>query len=120
MTAPSDATAIIETGEISLYRKLSEGSCAVPIKKLSGEVRVTVVITNGKTPLQKWLCEELKVEKLKDGGILIYPNDLNLPQTIVDLRLENHNIREEYRTIKEELEAVKKRLEEITEPYDFI
>ena len=117
--APSDATAIIETSGDSLYRKLSEGTCAVPANKLRGEVKITVAILDGTTPPKRWTCEELKAEALRDGGILVCPNDLNLPQTIFDLRIENQEIREENATIKGELAAIKKRLNEIMEAYDF-
>ena len=67
--APSDATAIIETSGDSLYRKLSEGTCAVPANKLRGEVKITVAILDGTTPPKRWTCEELKAEALRDGGI---------------------------------------------------
>ena len=118
--APADATAIFETkGGNSYYRLLSDGLCSLPIKKIVGEVKVTVALLNGETPPRRWLCEEFKVSIQRNGGALVAPNDMNLPQTVVELRLENQEIRASHKRLEERYEELKDMLEKIMEGYDF-
>lgn len=117
--APSGATAIFENFGNSYYRELCDGKCSIPVKMLHGEIKVTVVILDGTTPAKKWVCEELKAETQADGGILISPNDMNLPQTVVALKLENQEIRIENKALKDRLSGLEKRLDEIMGAYDF-
>ena len=116
--APSDATAILDVNGSSLYRKLEDGVCSIPANKLVGEIRVTVVILDGTTPIKRWNCEELKAETLRDGGTLVSPNDMNLPQKLADLELEYEHIRQTNERITKRLQALEDRLEKILEGYD--
>ena len=118
--APANATAIFETMEgDSYYRLLSDGLCSLPVQKIVGEVKVTVALLNGETPPRRWLCEEFKVSIQRNGGALVAPNDMNLPQTVVELRLENQEIRASYKRLEERYEELKDMLEKIMEGYDF-
>lgn len=118
--APADATAIFETkGGTPYYRLLSDGLCSLPVKKIIGEVKVTVALLNGETPPRRWLCEEFKVSIQRNGGALVAPNDMNLPQTVVELRLENQEIRASYKRLEERYEELKDMLKKIMEGYDF-
>ncbi len=113
-----DATAIFERkGGDSLYRLLSDGLCSVPVAKLCGVVSVTVANLNGKTPLKRWLCEEIKVEK-ESGGYLVSPNDMNLPQVVVSLRLENEELRSAQAKQEAEIQELREMLTEIMEGYN--
>ena len=44
---------------------------------------------------------------------------MNLPQTVVELRLENQEIRASYKRLEERYEELKDMLEKIMEGYDF-
>ena len=118
--APSDATAIfeIQNGDC-YYRSLSNGRCSLPLSNVSGEVKVTVALLNGETPPRRWLCEEFKADKQRNGGTLIAPNDMNLPQTVVALQLENQEIRQLFTNLKEQYDKLNAKLEKIMEGYDF-
>ena len=118
--APANATAIFETmaGD-SYYRLLSDGLCSLPVQKIVGEVKVTVALLNGETPPRRWLCEEFKVSIQRNGGALVAPNDMNLPQTVVELRLENQEIRASYNRLEALYAELKETLEKIMEGYDF-
>lgn len=116
--APENTTAIVECNGSTAYYKASD--CKLHCDKLSGVIKVTVAVLDDSVPLKKWTCEELNAEKLKDGGVLITPNDLNLPQAVANLRLENNAIREENAEIKEEIAALNKRLDKIMSGYKFI
>jgi len=118
--APADSTAIFETESGDCYyRKLSDGACSLPVSKIFGEVKVTVALLNGKTPTRRWLCEEIKAENQNSGCALIAPNDMNLPQTVVELRLENQEIRQTQEELKKLCKELKDTLEKIMEGYDF-
>ncbi len=113
-----DATAIFQPKDgDSLYRSLSDGLCCVPATKLCGAVSVTVANLNGKTPIKRWICEELNVEK-KNGGYLISPNDMNLPQVVVSLRLENEELRCAQAKQEAEIQELREMLTEIIEGYN--
>lgn len=117
--APAESTAIFEVkGGNSYYRMLSDGLCRLPASKLIGEVKVTVALLNGETPPRKWICEEFKASIQKNGATLIAPNDMNLPQTVVELRLENQEIRQSYKKLEEQYAELKDTLEKIMEGYD--
>ena len=116
--APEGATAILESGGDSFYRVLDEESCSVPVDKLNGVVKVTVALLDGSTRSRKWVCEELLAEKLKDGGTLVFPNDMNLPQRFIELKLENESIRQTNERIEARLGELENRLERLLEGYD--
>lgn len=119
VNAPEGATAIFEekAGD-SFYRELSsDGTCSLP-PSISGEVRVSVAVFSGVARPKRWICEEFKVCKEQNGCILVAPNDMNLPQTVVELRLENEAIREELKNTNEKYNKLYEALEKIMEGYD--
>ena len=72
----------------------------------------------GDKPFSRWLCEEINIKLLEDGKVLISPNDMNLPQKVVDLQLENQEIKEKYRKLKACYEELNGKLDKIMEGYD--
>lgn len=116
--APANATAIIETKADSIYRRLESTDCSVPVKLLNGEVRVTLAVLDGSARPKKWLCEEIKASMQENGGTLISPNDMNLPQTVVGLRLECETLRKEYENLLALYKNLDKRLTDIMEGYN--
>lgn len=118
--APSDATAIFECDGIAIYRPLKDNACEIPGNKLTGAVKVTVAILDGSASPDKWVCEELLAEKQKNGGVLISPNDMNLPQRFIELKLENEDIRQTNARIAARLEKLEDRLTTLLEGYDLI
>lgn len=117
--APADATAIFETkGGNTYYRLISDGLCSLPVKKIIGEVKVTVALLNGETPPRRWLCEEFKVSIQRNGGALVAPNDMNLPQRFVELKLENESIRQNQERLEGRVKELEDRLEKLLEGYD--
>jgi hypothetical protein len=115
--APSNATAIFEIGERSIYRNLVESSCSVPVDKLNGVVKVTIAVLDGSARPRKWICEELLAEK-QSGGTLVAPNDMNLPQRFVELKLENEVIRQTQERLEWRVKVLEDRLEKLLEGYD--
>ena len=90
----------------------------MPVKLLNGEVRVTLAVLDGSARPKKWLCEEIKASMQENGGTLISPNDMNLPQAVVGLRLECETLRKEYENLQALYKNLDKRLTDIMEGYN--
>lgn len=116
--APLGATAIFESNGSSVYRLLDGISCSVPVSRLDGAVKVTLALLDGSASPKKWVCEELMTKKEKNGGVLVSPNDMNLPQRYIELKLENEEIRRENKCLAERVKKLENRLETILEGYD--
>jgi hypothetical protein len=118
--APQNTSLSVRTPTTSLYRELSGGECVLPASKLNGVLSLYFTVVDDSVPLKKWYCEEMKAERLKDGGVLICPNDFNLPQAVADLLVENDEIRKEYKDIKDCLKKTNERVDKIFEAYKFV
>ncbi len=116
--APENATAVFETesGD-SYYRILMDGECSLPIERISGSVKVTVLILDDPTGKLRWYCEGLKADKLQSGETLITPDDMNLPDAVAALRLENQEIRKTCKDLEERFTSFEEQLERIMEGY---
>lgn len=116
--APENATAIFENGEDSLYKLLRENCCEVPKNFLVGEIKITVAILNGEVNSPKWECEGIKASKTKDGNILIAPNDMNLPEKMVEIQLEMQEIQNNLSTLSKNYSELETKLTKLLEGYD--
>lgn len=117
--APKNTSLSVRTPTTSLYRELSGGECVLPTSKLNGVLSLYFTVVDNSVPLKKWYCEEMKAERLKDGGVLICPNDFNLPQAVADLLVENDEIRKQNEEIKQQIQKTNERLDKFLEAYDF-
>ena len=117
--APEFATVIFERkdGE-SLYRSLEDGLCGVPESFLQDEIKITVTLIDGTVNPQKWACEGLKITKQKKGGVLVAPNDMNIPEQMVELQLELQEMREREKIQSEKISELNTKLEKLLEGYD--
>ena len=120
LCAPEDATAVIDISGNLIYRNLKKGKITIPSSKLRGNIKMTIAILNGTVTPKSWTCDVLKVDLLQDGSVLVYPDDLNLQQIIVDLRLENEDIRRENTEINKKLSSLEKRLDNLMDGYNII
>lgn len=121
ISAPSDATAIFATeGGNTLFRKLIEGRCSLPLEDLKGVVRVTVALLSGQAQPHHWICEEIVITPISVGGALIAPNDMDLPKKMVDLQLENQELRESNFALTERITKLEERFEKLLEGYDLV
>lgn len=118
--APQHSTVEVLAAGVSLYRELIDGECTIPVDKLRGDIKVTLLVLDSTVPLKKWTCEELRGDVLRDGSMLLCPNDLNLPQVVADLRIENDRIAKEYVQLKEQIKKINERIDKIYEAYKFI
>ena len=118
--APTGATAIFDFEDArSCYRALQEGTCTVPLSLLSGEIRVTVALFEGFVHTEKWICEELKTENSGLGGVIVAPNDQNLPLELVRLRLENEELNRKHAELLARMDEFDRWRESLMEGYDF-
>ena len=116
--APENATAIFENGKDSLYKLLRENCCEVPKNFLVGEIKITIAILDGDIKSSKWECEGIKTSKISDGNILIAPNDMNIPEKIVDVQLEMQEIKDNIHTLMKNYSELETKLTKLLEGYD--
>ena len=111
-------TAIMEIGGKTMYRPLRNSLCAISAARLTGEIKVTLADFNETEP-KTWACEELLATEY-DNGILIAPNDMNMPERFVELKRENEEIRMMINDLYKQLKDMNKRIEKMLEGYDLI
>lgn len=115
--APDNATAIVKMASGAIcYRPTS--ACSIPASALEGVSEVTVVMLGQNAPdYRKWICEGLQGKKCA-AGMLIAPDDMDLPATVVALAQELHDVREEQQILHGKYDALEKRLASMMEGYD--
>lgn len=118
--ASDEATVIAEAKDgTSYYRQLSGGKCYIPLDNIEGDVKITVALM-GKTPVTRWSCEEIKIQRLEDGQVLVAPNDMNLPDKVIELYIENDTLRKDITGLTNKIAAIEQRLSDLLEGYDII
>ena len=109
----------------SYYRQLLSSTCLIPLESLvpddnSAEtVKITVALMD-KTPVVRWYCEEIKVKRLENKNYLVAPNDMNLPDKVVELCAENDILRKDIKGLTNKIAAIEQRLSDLLEGYDII
>lgn len=119
--APTTATAIFERddGE-SAYRDLSEGLCGLSKDFLRGMVKVTVALLDGSVKPKRWFCEGINAQLLKDGSVLVRPDDLDMQRKIVAIQVENSELKAAIYEQAEKYSELEKKLNKLLEGYDII
>lgn len=117
--APQDATAVFTNkNNRELYRVLSDGSCSVPETFFSCEGEITVcVVFNEQGVFQKWTCEAVCISKV-ESSYLVSPCDMDLPCRVVQLQVENEDLRARQQSFETELSELKQKLSKLLEGYD--
>lgn len=118
--APDDAVAIFEsyaTGD-SIYRTLQDKTCSVPVEFLKGEINVAITVMNGKTSMPVFVCEELKTEPVAGSGVLVAPNDGDLPKIVAEIQLDMQKIKTELQTVAEKYSELEEKIAKLLEGYD--
>ncbi len=116
--APIGSTAIFALFDgTSCYRTIAEdGTCSIPVSSLEGEARVTVAQLDESADAT-WRCEGLKVQPCANG-MLVAPNDGDLPQRVVDIAVELHEVRAYVNLLDGRLSALADKLSNMMEGYD--
>lgn len=116
-SAPDGALAVFDNNGFTIYRNLKNGRCRIPLNMLSGKVDVTLA-QFGDAPANRWLCEGFIVQHLSGGKSLVFPDDFDLKQAVVDLRFENERIRKEQEVLKEDILKLTEKLNQALEGYN--
>lgn len=117
--APENAMAVFEfDGGIEIYRPLSSGECSISFPDNEGEVKVSVTLLNKSSRPRRWRCEELKFSTTSSGEMLITPNDMNLPDVVTELKLENEQLRNDFKKLSENFVALREKFDNMMEGYD--
>ncbi len=118
--APENATAIFQKANgDSLYRQLQDNTCGLPAHFLDGDIKVSVTMLDGSSNAPKWRCEEIKAQKQK-VGVLVSPNDMNIPLQMVEIRLEQQKIIDDIKKLAENYSELNKKVDKLLEGYDII
>lgn len=103
-----------------LYRELKDGECSIRLPNNEGEMKVAVTVLDGTAKPRTWVCEQIKYKKCACGEMLVSPNDMNLPQTVTELKLENEELRIEFAKLEEKYVTLENYVKKIMEGYDLI
>lgn len=116
--APKGAVAVFTCNDVIYYRDIVNGKCEVSLHDLDGVVDVAVAMFTNKGQSERWLCEGLIVSHTDSGNVLVMPNDIDLKKEVVELKLENEQIRSDVRHLEATIKALSERLKKITEGYN--
>lgn len=119
--AKKNAVAVFQFQEgIEIYKELKDGECSVKLHNTEGEIKVAITTLDDKARPRTWKCEQLKYKKCACGDILVFPNDMNLPQTVTELKLENEELRIKNAELEEKFLKLENKINEMMEGYNLI
>ena len=106
----------------SSYKKLAGGACRLPLDIVEEEsISICVAILDGSPEPVKWSCEAVKVKPIEGGnGYIVYPDDIDLQKLLLQLVLENEQIREDGKETNKRIDALQDKLKTIMEGYDLV
>lgn len=118
--APSGAVAVFSTAAgLTYYRKISlDGECVIAARLLVGNTNLSVTVPDDGAGERKWICEGIRIEELGNGVCAVFPNDMDLPQKVNELFLENEQLRNNVSRLTDKLSELKKRIDSLLEGYD--
>ena len=103
-----------------LYRELKDGECSIRLPNNEGEMKVAVTVLDGTAKPRTWVCEQIKYKKCACGEMLVSPNDMNLPQTVTELKLENEELRLSFAELEKKFKSLEERFNNMMEGYDLM
>lgn len=119
--APEGAVAVFQFDNgREAYKELKDGECYLKLSGNEGNIKVTVIILDGICTPKRWMCEQLVYSTLQSGEYTVFPNDMNLPQSVTELKIENEELRIENAKIHKRLDEIETRLTNIMEGYNLI
>ena len=118
--APDGAVALFVRGSDRCFRTIESGACTLPRAMLGGILEVSVTCYDGTVEPKSWKCEGIVVTVLKSGELLISPDDNNLPLEVVNLKIANHELREDYAELEKKFNKLNERFASMMEGYDLV
>lgn len=112
--APANATAIITAGGKDYYRSAQD--CCISARVFVGDVKVMVAVLESASETS-WCCEGLKGRIVRDG-VLVAPNDFDLPGQMVEMQKEMHDMRQRLDDVEAENRSLRNQLSSMMEGYD--
>jgi hypothetical protein len=118
--APERTTAIFyKNDDNSIYRELKDGACKVPMAWLEGEIEVSLYVLHESGRSEKYNCEPFYAESI-EGGVLIYPNWLDIQEQIIDLHKDIKVLTDEQIKLTEKQSALEDKVTKLLEGYNFV
>jgi hypothetical protein len=66
------------------------------------------------------MCEQLVYSTLPSGEYIVFPNDMNLPQSVTELKIENEELRNGYKELLKKFEELNEKFNHMMEGYDLL
>ena len=117
--APEGAMAVFSMADATYYRPLNDGRCNIPGKYLSGDISVSITLADKSAKIKRYGCEGLKATKLSDG-VLLSPDDSNLPEEFAKTKVEMDELRGDFNKLRGEFEDLKKTFDEMMQGYGLV
>ena len=102
---------------ISHYQEIKDGRCTLPTKHLDGVIPIFIKVFDEK--VLTWKCEALYCQRLADG-VLVSPNDSDLPEEFAKLKLENDEIRNYIRELEDHILKFNKELNDMKRGWNVV
>lgn len=119
--APEGATAVFERDDgNSMYRLIEGEICSLDAAFLRGTIKCAVAMLNGSVKTQKWLCEGIKTVRIKDVGVIVSPDDVNLQNKLVKIQIEKAALQNTVDKHEERISELEKKLTKLLEGYDIV
>ena len=117
---PNNAIAVLENMGNLFYRDLVDGKCTIPSRTLEGIIQVRVSLLDGSTLPFSWKCESVEIIRMSPDTVIVAPNDTDMPEKIVELKIENQSLRAENNRLWAEIAGINKKIERLYEGYDIV
>ena len=103
-----------------MYRLIEGEICSLDAAFLRGTIKCTVAMLNGSVKAQKWLCEGIKTVRIKDVGVIVSPDDVNLQNKLVKIQIEKAALQNTVDKHEERISELEKKLTKLLEGYDIV
>ena len=97
---------------VTYYREIKDGKCEFPLSRLDGVL--SVYVKEFSTHIKTWCCERIVLRKTANG-VLVAPNDSDLPSEVVRIKQENQTLRDEVKLLKEQIEKINERIDDMVD-----
>ena len=97
---------------VTYYREIKGGKCEFPLTRLNGVLSVCVKVFS--THIKTWCCESIVLRRT-DNGVLVAPNDSDLPNEVVRIKRENQSLRDEVKLLKEQIQKINERIDDMVD-----
>jgi hypothetical protein len=114
----NDCTLVVACKDgIKHYLAIKDGKSRVPTKDMDGVVHLFVKKFD--KSITTWKCESIKCQRV-NGGVLIAPNDSDLPWQFAQLQIEYQKMSERVKSLQDYIRAVDKKIDDMLKGWNIV